>query len=64
MERLDNALKVYDVVDLNNEWLNVTTTSVAQGCLICKASYAEENEDIIVFFNEVCLFFPFSFRAM
>ncbi|MBQ9832622.1 MAG: ABC transporter substrate-binding protein [Clostridia bacterium] len=35
------------VVDLNNEWLNITSSIIAQGCLIVKADFAEANEQAI-----------------
>ena len=43
-EKAGDSMNINYAVNVSDEWLNVTTTMVAQGCLICKASFAEENE--------------------
>ena len=46
-EKAGDGMNINYAVNISDEWLDVTTTMVAQGCLICKADFAEANEAVL-----------------
>lgn len=43
-EKAGDSMNINYALDISSEWTNITSSMAVQGCLICKAGFANENE--------------------